>query len=163
MERERAAGPGAVSVDPVRIPVGGGGEVLEGALEIPAGAQGLVLFAHGSGSGRRSPRHRHVAERLRAAGLGTLLADLLTSFEDADPDARFDIDLLAARLKGVTAWFRGTEPGARLRVGYFGASTGAAAALRAAADLGPEVAAVVSRGGRTWRRRCWIGSRPPRS
>lgn len=69
-------------------------------------------------------------------------------FEDADPDARFDIALLAARLKGVTAWFRGTEPGARLRVGYFGASTGAAAALRAAADLGPEVAAVVSRGGR---------------
>lgn len=146
MERERGAGPAAVSMDPVRIPVGR--ETVEGSLQIPAGAEGAVLFAHGSGSSRWSPRNRYVAERLRAAGLGTLLVDLLTPFEDADPEARFDIGLLAARLKAVTAWFRRTPAGARLRVGYLGASTGAAAALRAAAELGSEIGAVVSRGGR---------------
>jgi dienelactone hydrolase len=146
MERERPPGVPPVFEDPLRIPVG---EVsVEGSLQIPAGAEGMVLFAHGSGSSRWSPRNRHVAERLRAAGLGTLLVDLLTPFEDADLDARFDIDLLAARLERITAWFRGTAPGASLRVGYFGASTGAAAALRAAAALGPEIGAVVCRGGR---------------
>lgn len=146
MEREQAAEPTAVSMDPVRIPAGR--QAVEGSLQIPAGAEGVVLFAHGSGSSRWSPRNRYVAERLRAAGLGTLLVDLLTPFEDAGPHARFDIELLSVRLKAITAWFRGTQAGARPRMGYFGASTGAAAALRAAADLGSEIGAVVCRGGR---------------
>lgn len=122
--------------------------LLEGALAIPPSAPGVVLFAHGSESSRLSPRNNFVASVLRATGLGTLLTDLLTEDEDADPQARFDIDLLTRRLLAVTRWLAG-EPSARGRaLGYFGASTGAAAALRAAAALGPEIAAVVSRGGR---------------
>jgi len=122
--------------------------LLPGALAIPERAPGVVVFAHGSGSSRKSPRNNFVARALRAKGLGTLLTDLLTEDEDADPTARFDIDLLTRRLVAVTRWL-GEEPSARGRaLGYFGASTGAAAALRAAAELGPRIAAIVSRGGR---------------
>lgn len=121
--------------------------VLEGSLEVPLGAEGVVVFAHGSGSSRHSPRNRFVAEHLRSNAIGTLLVDLLTLDEDADPDRRFDIDLLARRLRDVAEWLWTTRsPSPPL--GFFGASTGAAAALRAAADLGPRVRAVVSRGGR---------------
>jgi pimeloyl-ACP methyl ester carboxylesterase len=121
---------------------------LEGALAIPAGARGVVLFAHGSGSSRLSPRNNFVAQELRTGGLGTLLLDLLTREEDAYRATRFDIDLLTRRLMAATAWLRRRTEAEALTVGYFGASTGAAAALRAAAALGPEIAAGVSRGGR---------------
>jgi dienelactone hydrolase len=125
---------------------------LEGSLEIPAEASGLVLFVHGSGSGRRSPRNQAVAQVLRAAGAGTLLFDLLTARE-AERDAvdaylRFDIEFLARRLIDVTRWVRDIESLHSIPIGYFGASTGAAAALVAAAELPRDVAAVVSRGGR---------------
>lgn len=123
------------------------GVSLEGALAVPDGASGVVLFAHGSGSSRHSPRNNYVAEVLRGRGLGTLLFDLLTEEEDADRATRFDIDLLTGRLLAATAWLRGREDAADRRLGYFGSSTGAAAALRAAAGE-PDVAAVVSRGGR---------------
>jgi putative phosphoribosyl transferase len=121
---------------------------LAGDLTIPPGAAGIVLFAHGSGSGRHSPRNQFVAGALNAAGLGTLLFDLLTPAEEVDRSNVFDIPLLAGRLAAVTAWLQ-AEPGlADLPVGYFGASTGGAAALWAAADAGGSVGAVVSRGGR---------------
>ncbi len=119
---------------------------LAGSLTLPAGAPGLVIFAHGSGSSRHNPRNRYVADVLADAGLGTLLFDLLTPDEEADRANVFDIGLLAGRLSQVTAWLRdqgGSEP-----IGYFGASTGAAAALWAATDPGADIAAVVSRGGR---------------
>lgn len=121
-------------------------------LELPHGAQGLVLFAHGSGSSRYSPRNRFVAERLNERGLATLLFDLLTPQEDA-LDARtgtlhFNIHLLAERLAGATQWARAQSSLRQLALGYFGASTGAAAAMVAAATLPAEIAAVVSRGGR---------------
>lgn len=121
---------------------------LQGDLGIPEGTGGLVIFAHGSGSSRLSPRNRQVAEALNAAGLATLLFDLLTDEEAADRSNVFDIDLLAERLAATTRWCLEQPELAELRIGYFGASTGAAAALRAAADLGESVAAVVSRGGR---------------
>jgi pimeloyl-ACP methyl ester carboxylesterase len=144
MEPER--GGRRIWLDPVPIPAGAA--VVEGSLDMPLGARGLVLFAHGSGSSRFSPRNRFVAGRLREAELGTLLVDLLTEAEDADPEKRFDIDFLTDRLERVTAWFRDTFPDTPLPIGYFGASTGAAAALRAAAELGPAIGAIVSRGGR---------------
>ena len=121
---------------------------LEGMLAIPAGAQGVVLFAHGSGSSRRSPRNNYVARVLRENGIGTLLFDLLTEPEDAVYETRFDISLLTDRLTAATRWLTGRSETKKLKVGYFGASTGAAAALEAAAALGPTVRAVVSRGGR---------------
>jgi putative phosphoribosyl transferase len=125
--------------------------VLGGVLTVPEGSQGVVLFAHGSGSGRHSPRNRLVADALAAQGFATLLFDLLTSDEErADAVSghlRFDIELLADRLLGATEWVRSGEVAA-LPVGYFGASTGAGAALVAAARLGESVGAVVSRGGR---------------
>jgi dienelactone hydrolase len=121
---------------------------LEGALAVPPGAGGVVLFAHGSGSSRKSPRNNFVARELRAGGLGTLLIDLLTEQEDADRRTRFDIELLTQRLLAATAWLASEPDTKALPLGYFGASTGAAAALKAAATLGPDVAAVVSRGGR---------------
>jgi putative phosphoribosyl transferase len=122
---------------------------IEGLLELPADARGLVLFAHGSGSSRHSPRNNHVARVLHAQGTGTLLLDLLTLAEDLDYHTRFDIGLLTHRLLVATRFVRLHTPASRhLPVGYFGASTGAAAALRAAAALGHEVQAVVSRGGR---------------
>ncbi len=129
----------------VRIPVDG--EHIEGALELPEHPIGLVLFAHGSGSSRHSPRNNYVAGVLRDQSIGTLLMDLLTPEEDRDYSRRFDIDLLVERLLDATAWVK-QKPGiSKLPLGYFGASTGAAAALRAAAR-DDSIAAVVSRGGR---------------
>jgi putative phosphoribosyl transferase len=129
------------------------GEVtLTGDLAIPENSQGLVLFAHGSGSGRQSPRNQAVAEVLRDAGMATLLFDLLTPHEEAE-DAysghlRFDIGLLSRRLAIVTEEIADDPRSRDLGLGYFGASTGGAAALRAAAALGSTIGAVVSRGGR---------------
>src|SRR5215211_7919260 len=123
---------------------------LSGELNIPRNAAGVVLFAHGSGSSRQSPRNQFVARTIRNAGLGTLLFDLLTRDEEAidayTRHLRFDIDLLADRLLNATYWLKGEFD--HVRAGYFGASTGAAAALVAAAQLGEIVGAVVSRGGR---------------
>jgi putative phosphoribosyl transferase len=130
----------------VHIPANG--IKLEGALVIPPGAQGIVLFAHGSGSSRHSPRNNFVAQVLQSAGMGTLLMDLLTPQEDATYETRFDIDLLTQRLERATRWLMDQPPSASLDIGYFGASTGAAAALQAAATLGSSIGAVVSRGGR---------------
>ncbi len=121
---------------------------LEGDLAVPEGAQGIVLFAHGSGSSRLSPRNRQVAQVLREAGLATLLFDLLTVEEDAVYENRFDIELLTGRLLEATRWITSQAELRELQRGYFGASTGAAAALRAAARPEAEVKAVVSRGGR---------------
>lgn len=130
----------------VRIPTDDG-VTLDGDLVVPKDSVGLVLFAHGSGSGRRSPRNVFVAERLQRDGLATLLFDLLTESEDQQYRNRFDIALLAERLLAATRW-TSTEPSvAGLAIGYFGASTGAAAALYAAAAV-PATKAVVSRGGR---------------
>jgi dienelactone hydrolase len=122
--------------------------LLEGMLELPVKPSGLVLFAHGSGSSRHSPRNNFVARVLREKGLGTLLMDLLTPQEDRDYQVRFDIDLLTRRLLQATHWVRQNPETTTLPIGYFGASTGAAAALRAAAAMGDEARAVVSRGGR---------------
>ncbi len=121
---------------------------IEGMLDIPDHATGLVLFAHGSGSSRHSPRNNHVAAVLREAGIGTLLMDLLTVEEDRDYQTRFDIPLLTRRLTVATTWLHAKAELNALPIGYFGASTGAAAALQAAAKMGQAVAAVVSRGGR---------------
>jgi len=121
---------------------------VEGMLELPADARGLVLFAHGSGSSRHSPRNNFVARQLRGRRLGTLLMDLLTVAEDRDYETRFDIGLLTDRLVAATRWVRQQERTLHLPIGYFGASTGAAAALEAAAVLGDAIGAVVSRGGR---------------
>ena len=121
---------------------------LAGYLTVPEDAPGIVVFAHGSGSSRRSPRNRHVAGVLTEAGLGTLLVDLLTPEEEADRANVFDIGLLAGRLAEVTRWLRAQPGAARAAVGYFGASTGAAAALWAAAEPGAGISAVVSRSGR---------------
>jgi putative phosphoribosyl transferase len=129
----------------VRIPVDGAH--IEGALELPDKPIGLVLFAHGSGSSRHSPRNNYVARVLRDHGVGTLLMDLLTPEEDRDYSRRFDIDLLVERLLAAARWVRKNPETAALPLGYFGASTGAAAALRAAAHE-ESIAAVVSRGGR---------------
>jgi len=130
----------------VHIPAGG--VTVEGMLEIPDGAVGLVLFAHGSGSSRHSPRNNYVAGVLRAAGVGTLLMDLLTPEEDRDYSRRFDIGLLTQRLLEAADWAGTQDETKRLPLGFFGASTGAAAALEAAAALGDRTRAVVSRGGR---------------
>ena len=134
----------------VQIPVAGA--VLEADIDVPESPKGVVLFAHGSGSSRLSPRNRYVAGELQRSGLATVLADLLTPREeqlDAQTAAlRFDIPLLAARLTALTDWAAGYEATGGLAVGLFGASTGAAAALVAAAQRPAAVAAVVSRGGR---------------
>jgi pimeloyl-ACP methyl ester carboxylesterase len=129
-----------------------GGLTLEGDLKLPAAANGMVLFAHGSGSSRHSPRNRYVARLLNEAGLGTLLIDLLTPDEELldqrTAELRFDVGLLAGRLMEATEWLAGLERIQGLRIGYFGASTGAGAALVAAAKRPELVEAVVSRGGR---------------
>lgn len=130
----------------VRIPIDGGS--LQGTLERAAGATGVVIFAHGAGSSRFSPRNRFVAGELRAAGVGTLLFDLLTEEEEADRANVFDIGLLADRLVRTTEWLEREGEAEGQPIGYFGASTGAAAALVAAARLGDRIAAIVSRGGR---------------
>lgn len=121
---------------------------LEGVLTIPTGAPGVVAFAHGSGSSRHSPRNLFVAQELQTARLGTLLFDLLTKEEDVAYETHFDIELLTRRLIAATHWLQAQPVTTTLSIGYFGASTGAAAALRAAATLGAEIKAVVSRGGR---------------
>lgn len=134
------------------VQVAAGGVILPGTLTIPPGARGLVVFAHGSGSSRHSPRNRYVAGVLQQAGLATLLFDLLTAEEEKvdvhTSHMRFDIPLLAARVAGASAWLRQQPEVAALPLGYFGASTGAAAALWAAAEQPGRVAAIVSRGGR---------------
>ena len=121
---------------------------LEGMLAVPDGAKGLVIFAHGAGSSRLSPRNNFVAEEIRKRDVGTLLFDLLTEKEDEIYENRFDIPLLADRLKIVTEWVKKQSETKNLNIGYFGSSTGAAAAIIAAADIGSEIKAVVSRGGR---------------
>lgn len=121
---------------------------LAGALSVPEGAKGIVVFAHGSGSSRLSPRNRHVARALNDARLGTLLFDLLLPEEAEDRRNVFDIPLLAGRLEEAIVWVRQDPRLAALAIGLFGASTGAAAALTAAARRAADVSAVVSRGGR---------------
>ena len=138
------------SVKSVQIPWQG--IMLDGDLTVPDNARGIVLFAHGSGSSRHSPRNRYVARMLQRAGFATLLVDLLTREEEEVDERtrllRFDIDLLAQRLTGATDWVKHQDSTRSLAVGYFGASTGAAAALVAAAERPGAVWAVVSRGGR---------------
>ncbi len=141
---------GAVEEQAVWVPAGEW--LLAGDLARPAQPAGVVVFAHGSGSGRQSPRNRYVARRLQLAGFATLLLDLLTAAEEEEDlrtaRLRFDVALLARRLLGAVVWV-GEQPSLQgLQLGLFGASTGAAAALRAAADAPEQVAAVVSRGGR---------------
>lgn len=125
---------------------------LAGDLVVPAGASGIVLFVHGSGSSRHSSRNKYVAQVLQSAGIGTLLFDLLTEDEEAidihTRHLRFDIGMLSQRLVLVTKWVQQNPQTSHLKIGYFGASTGGGAALVAAAALGPQISAVVSRGGR---------------
>ena len=125
---------------------------LHGELKVPAGACGIVLFAHGSGSSRHSPRNKYVAEILQESVVGTLLFDLLSQEEEDEErythHLRFDISLLAKRLVDATEWLKKKPEVGGLPIGYFGSSTGAAAALVAAAELGGQVSVVVSRGGR---------------
>jgi putative phosphoribosyl transferase len=132
------------------VQIRSGAAVLRGELGLPAGSQGVVLFAHGSGSSRHSPRNQFVARTILEAGVGTLLFDLLTREEEAidihTRHLRFNIGLLAERLIDATYWIEGQFPD--LRAGYFGSSTGGGAALVAAAELGDTVGAVISRGGR---------------
>src|SRR5205807_8559234 len=127
-------------------------KTLEGELRLPQDAMGIVLFAHGSGSSRHSPRNQFVARVIRDAGVGTLLFDLLTREEESidiqTRELRFDIGLLARRLVEATEWVKGHGDLKHLRIGYFGSSTGGAAALVAAAQVGASIGAVVSRGGR---------------
>ena len=134
----------------VVIPVGRA--TIEGNLVIPIGARGVVLFAHGSGSGRFSPRNQYVAKVLNEAGIGTLLIDLLTKEEEeidtATGEFRFDIGLLSQRLEVATEWLKQNPATKSLAIGYYGASTGAAAALIAATKFPKDVKTVVSRGGR---------------
>ena len=134
----------------VQIPIAGG--ALEGLLTLPERSEGLVIFVHGSGSSRNSPRNRFVAQRFQSAGLGTLLFDLLTPPEEAEDwvtlNRRFNIPLLADRLVEAARWTAGQPGVAGRRIGFFGASTGAAAALVASTQPGVPVEAIVSRGGR---------------
>ena len=134
----------------VRIPCGT--VTLEGALAIPPGAKGVVVFAHGSGSSRHSPRNQFVAQVIRESGNGTLLFDLLTAEEEIEDNVRgnlrFDIALLASRLAEVTRWLVARPPARDICIGYFGSSTGAGAALVAATEVGQGIQAVVSRSGR---------------
>lgn len=141
-----------LSIDRREVSIELDGMSLEGSLAIPEAATGVVLFAHGSGSSRHSPRNQYVAQVLQSHEIGTLLFDLLTHKEESidqfSGELRFDIPLLAKRLGGATRWIMSTPLTKDLRVGYFGASTGAGAALVAAAELPGVVSAVVSRGGR---------------
>jgi putative phosphoribosyl transferase len=130
----------------VKIPADSVG--LDGILAVPDDANGLVIFAHGSGSSRLSPRNMLAAGVLQKAGIATLLFDLLTEDEDRAYENRFDIPLLTLRLKAATLWVKAEPDTKNLKLGYFGGSTGTAVALIAAADLGKEIRAVVSRGGR---------------
>lgn len=130
------------------VEIESGAARIEGMLAVPENAEGVVLFAHGSGSGRFSPRNQFVARVLRDGGLGTLLVDLLEPAESDDRTKVFDIGLLADRLACATRWLRSNPETSQMGIGYFGASTGAAAALRAAAENPDNIRAIVSRGGR---------------
>jgi len=132
-------------VKEVKIPINS--IKLDGILGIPKNAKGIVIFAHGSGSSRFSPRNNFVARELRKAGLATLLFDLLTEKEDLIYENRFNINLLAERLITVTKWVKANDETKNLKIGYFGASTGAAAALQASTKI-EDIKAIVSRGGR---------------
>lgn len=130
------------------VQITGDGVLLNGDLALHKDAKGLVIFAHGSGSSRHSVRNKYVASVLRAHGLATLLLDLLTEAESEWTDKRFDIDLLAQRLTLAENWVKQQDETKQLSIGYFGSSTGAAAALQSSAVLGNEIKAIVSRGGR---------------
>lgn len=130
------------------VKITGAGVTLNGDLALHRDAKGLVIFAHGSGSSRHSVRNKYVASVLRAHGLSTLLLDLLTEAESEWTDKRFDIDLLTQRLTLAENWLKQQDETKQLPIGYFGSSTGAAAALQSAAALGDQIKAVVSRGGR---------------
>ncbi|MBI3418416.1 MAG: hypothetical protein HY043_24260 [Verrucomicrobia bacterium] len=134
------------------VRIAAGSVTLDGEWCVPEGAVGIVLFAHGSGSSRHSPRNQAVARALQESGTGTLLFDLLTRAEEAEDartgELRFNIGLLAQRLVAATKWVARQPEGEHLGIGYFGSSTGGAAALVAAAELGSVIDAVVSRGGR---------------
>ena len=134
-----------IFLEDVNIPVGN--VLLKGDLFIPPNAGGIIVFSHGSGSSRHSSRNRMVAKYLQEKNFGTLLFDLLTMEEDKNYSTRFNIDLLTRRLMGATEWLEKQPAAAGCHIGYFGASTGAASALKAAVAL-PQIAAVVSRGGR---------------
>jgi dienelactone hydrolase len=136
-----------LSADAITVDIQLDSVVLPGILTVPPAAVGLVVFAHGSGSSRLSPRNAFMAEIIQAEGMGTLLFDLLTEEEDIIYDNRFDIDLIANRLLAATDWLLERPEAKDLSLGYFGASTGAAAALKAAVHE-PHVRAIVSRGGR---------------
>ena len=125
-----------------------GEKIIEGSLTVPEGAKGIVVFAHGSGSSRYSIRNNYVATVIRKHNLATFLLDLLTPEEDADYSKRFDIDLLAHRLSIATKWLQKQQNTKNLKIGYFGASTGAAAAIQSAAENISTIKAIVSRGGR---------------
>ena len=146
--RERRGRPGQVAGVGQDVHIALDGVSINGDLHLPDQCRAVVVFAHGSGSSRHSPRNRYVASVLEEAGLGTLLLDLLTPEEEVDRGNVFDIPLLAQRLSAATRWLKGRDETAACRVGYFGASTGAGAALWAAAEPGAQVDAVVSRGGR---------------
>ncbi len=152
LAQARQRGPGvqhgAIEGADEEVVIPAGSVSIQGHLTVPAGAKAVVVFAHGSGSSRHSPRNRYVAEFLQRAGLGTLLIDLLTPEEEWDRANVFDIELLAGRLLAATSLLGGRTDTHACRIGYFGASTGAGAALWAAAEPGSAVAAVVSRGGR---------------
>jgi putative phosphoribosyl transferase len=145
LEEERADS-GETSADEVEVSAGD--VVLPGYLAVPRDVRGIVIFAHGSGSGRDSPRNQHVARLLDDGGLATLLLDLLTPAESQSREKVFDIGLLASRLEAAAGWAAADERTRDLPIGLFGASTGAAAALVTAARMGKDVVAVVSRGGR---------------
>ena len=144
--------PGETHIEHASVSVPAAEVVLEGDLSMPLAPKGVVLFAHGSGSSRHSPRNRYVAEVLNEHSLGTLLVDLLTSEEERDDEVnghlRFNIDLLTRRLVAITDWLASPAQGRGHGIGLFGASTGAAAALMTAAQRPDTVKAVVSRGGR---------------
>ena len=143
---------GARTAESGEVQIEAGPVLLNGELKVPEKASGIVLFAHGSGSSRHSPRNQYVARVIRNAGVGTLLFDLLTGREEEidnyTREFRFDIDLLARRLVGATNWLATQEETRHLCPGFFGASTGGGAALVAAAHMGEKIGAVVSRGGR---------------
>lgn len=147
-----SAPPGTRVVERAEVRIKAGPVLLKGELKVPENASGIVLFAHGSGSSRYSPRNQYVARVIRNAGAGTLLFDLLTGREEEidnyTREFRFDIDLLARRLVATAKWLAAQEETSHLCPGYFGASTGGGAALVAAAQMGEKIGAVVSRGGR---------------
>jgi len=137
-----------INASETEVQIAVGERRLKGTLSLPVGCESIVVFAHGSGSGRFSPRNQFVAGALQSAGIGTLLMDLLEEEEEDDREKVFDIELLAGRLQGAADWLRRQPDTMGCRLGYFGASTGAAAALVAAARQPQDVSAVVSRGGR---------------